>query len=108
MKLGKLPARKDAVRLKLRDYLDTTVLPKPPKDFGHEDLVPGAWGMLGNSAVGDCVLAGAAHETMLWNAEAGKTVTFDDKSVLSDYSVITGYNPAEPNSDHGTDMQVAA
>lgn len=108
MKLGKLPARKDAVKLKLRDYLDTTVLPKPPKDFGHEDLVPGPWQMLGNDAYGDCVLAGAAHETMLWNAEAGATVPFDDASVLKNYSAITGFNPNDPSSDQGTDMQAAA
>src|SRR4051794_34526841 len=97
-KLGKAPARKDAVKLKLRDYLDTTILPKPPKDFGHEDLVPGPWQTLGNDRFGDCVLAGAAHETMLWNAAGGKTVAFDDGHVLRDYSAITGFNQYDPGT----------
>ena len=64
--------------------------------------------MLGNDNYGDCVLAGAAHETMLWNAEAKHPVTFTDKDVLSDYTAITGFDPDDPNSDQGTDMQAAA
>lgn len=107
-KLGKAPARKGAVKLRLRDYLDTSILPKPPKSFGHEDLVPGAWNMLGNDSYGDCVWAGAAHETMLWNAEAGKQIVFSDQAVLSDYTAVTGFSQGDPNSDQGTDMQVAA
>lgn len=102
--LGKLPARPGAVKLKLTDYL---TLPKSPKIFGHEKLVTN-WEMLGNDTVGDCVLAGAGHETMLWNREASKTVVITDQDAISDYSAITGYNPKNPNSDQGTDMQVAA
>jgi hypothetical protein len=106
--LGKLPARKDAVKLKLRNYLTPSLLPTPPKDFGHEDLVPLPCNMLGNDQYGDCVLAGAGHETMLWNAAGGKTVRFNDSASLSDYSAITGFDPLDPNTDQGTDMQVAA
>jgi hypothetical protein len=35
------------------------------------------WGMLGNDHYGDCVWAGAAHETMLWNKEAARNVLKD-------------------------------
>lgn len=109
MKLGKKPARKNAVLFKLSNYVDKRVLPKPPKSFGHEDLIsPNAWQMLGNDQYGDCVFAGAAHETMLWNAEAGSQVNFTDKAVLSDYSTVTGFDPNDPASDQGTDMQEAA
>ncbi len=109
LKLGKTPARPDAVKFKFADYADTATLPKPPAHFGHETLIGSkAWQMLGNDSVGDCVLAGAAHETMMWNLEAGKAVSFTDHAVLSDYSAITGYNPADPNTDQGTDMQAAA
>lgn len=107
MKFGKLPARDGAVKFKLANYIDKTVLPKPPKTFGHESLITN-WKMLGNDAWGDCVLAGAAHETMLWNAMAKRTVGFTDKSVLSDYSAVTGFDPRDPNTDQGTDMQKAA
>jgi hypothetical protein len=105
LKLGKLPARPGSVSFKLTDYL--VKLPVPPKTYGHQNLV-NLWGMLGNDKYGDCVLAGAAHETMLWNAEAMKAVTFSDNNVLSDYSAITGFDPNNPNTDNGTDMQTAA
>ena len=108
LKLGKTKARPDAVKFKLAEYLDTSLLPSPPKNFGHERLVVGSWGMLGNDQYGDCVWAGAAHETMLWNREGARTAIFDDQSVLSDYSAVTGFNPNDPNTDQGTDMQVAA
>src|SRR5947209_12015282 len=108
LKLGKTAARPMAMRFKLADYVDKKALPKPPKQFGHEALIPATWGMFGNDAWGDCVWAGAAHETMLWNAEAGRKVAFTDKCVLSDYSAVTGFNPKKPSTDQGTDMVVAA
>lgn len=104
MKLGKLPGRPGAVKFKLTDYM---TLPTPPKSFGHYRLLTN-WQMLGNDTVGDCVLAGAGHETMLWNREANKTVTVTTADAIADYSAITGYNPNDPSSDQGTDMTVAA
>ena len=59
---------------------------------------------MGNDQFGDCVFAGAAHETMLWNAAAGRTVAFTPECVLSDYSAVTGFNPADPRTDQGTDV----
>jgi hypothetical protein len=109
MKLGKTPARADSVSFKLARYINTSVLPTPPATFGHEQAVAAtAWGMLGNDNYGDCVWAGAAHETMLWNAERDQTVAFDPTHVLSDYSKVTGFTPDDPSTDKGTDMQVAA
>jgi hypothetical protein len=64
--------------------------------------------MLGNDRVGDCVFAGADHETMIWGAEAGTSIGFSDRTAISDYSTVTGYTPSDPNSDEGTDMEVAA
>lgn len=108
LKLGKAPARKDSIKFLFGNYL-TGKLPPPPKQGGHLDLIKNlTWGMLGNDEFGDCVLAGAAHETMLWNAEAKKIIPFYPPQVLSDYSAITGFNPKDPSTDQGTDMQVAA
>lgn len=103
-KLGKLPARLDSVKFKLRNY--AAVLPTPPTTFFKAQVTD--WGMLGNDQYGDCVWAGAAHETMQWNLEAKRAVRFTNQDVLSDYSAVTGFNPNDPNSDQGTDMQVAA
>jgi hypothetical protein len=113
LKLGKTPAREGAVKLKFKEFVTKeakTTFPKVPAKFGHEDLfLAKAWGMLGNDSYGDCVFAGAAHETMLWNKLAKRDVRFDSKSVLSDYSALTGFNINDPqNTDNGTDMQKAA
>lgn len=115
MKLGKLPARINSVKLNLADYFDhKAALPKIPAEFGHERLIS-VWNMLGNDKYGDCVFAGAGHETMLWNQEAGRTVGFSDGSILSDYAAVTKFDPAQTDpetganpTDQGTDMQVAA
>ena len=86
LKLGKKPARPGAVKFKFANFLLKPKLPTPPKVFGHEGLIGANWAVLGNDHYGDCVWAGAAHETMLWNKEAARTVTFSNDSVLKDYS----------------------
>jgi len=108
-KLGKTPAR-NTVALKFAMVFNADVLPTPPKAFGHENLMAdGNWHGLGNDSVGCCVFAGAAHEHMLWTMVGGQPRSrFTVKDVLSDYSAVTGYDPAKPDSDQGTDMQVAA
>ena len=108
LKLGKTPARRGAVTFKMMAYLKKPELPTPPKIFGHQKLIGASWGMLGNDDYGDCVWAGAAHETILWNKEAGTATSFNNKSVLSDYSAVTGFKPNDPSTDNGTDMQQAA
>lgn len=108
LKLGKTAARPGAVKLQFSAYL-TKKLPAPPVAGGHQDKLNGVLlGMLGNDHYGDCVWAGAAHETILWNAEAAVFPTFTDASVLEAYTAVTGFNPADPNTDQGTDMQLAA
>lgn len=109
LKFGKKPARAGAITFKFSAYADAAKLPTPPAAFGHEGLIGAkAWQMLGNDQYGDCVWAGAAHETMMWNLEGGHGVTFSAASVLSDYSAVTGFNPDDPNSDQGTDVGDAA
>lgn len=110
LKLGKTPATADDRDLKLATYLKTSVLPKPPAAFGHEEQViahyPG-WGMLGNDRYGDCVWAGAAHEHMLWSSAAGMPEMFTERLVLADYAACTGFDPADPATDQGTDVRKA-
>lgn len=64
--------------------------------------------MLANDRYGDCVWAGAAHETMLLAREADRAVTFTDADVLGDYAAVTGFDPARPDTDQGTDVVEAA
>jgi len=107
MKLGKKPAREDAVTFRFARYFDKSALPTPPLRFGRFRRVK-QWGVLGNNDYGDCVWAGAAHEHMMWHAANQKAVKFSDASVLSDYADATGFNPGDPNSDQGSDMGEAA
>lgn len=108
-RLGKKPARAGAVTFKLARYADPTALPPVPATFGHDGLIAaGNWLMLGNDVYGDCVWAGAAHETLMLTREAGNVVAFTDAAVLGDYAAVTGFDPQKPETDQGTDMQVAA
>ena len=104
LKLGKKPATRDDRDLLFLHYR-TAAAPEAPVGFDHTPLVTQPWGMLGNDTVGDCAIAGPAHETMLLNAEAGKQIPFTTQGVLQIYSAITGYNPNNPNSDQGSNVR---
>lgn len=105
-KLGKKPARPGAVKFTLADY--GAALPAAPAKAGHYAAVIDWQGMLGNDNYGDCVWAGGDHEHIDWNAEANTKVSFTPETALADYSAVTGFNPNDPNTDEGTDVQVAA
>lgn len=110
-KLGAVHTR-DERDLRMAAYFDPARLARVdlPSSWGYDaqnSYGVDEWGMMGNDRYGDCVFAGAAHETMLWNRAAGREVTFSDESVLSDYSAVTGFSPDDPESDQGTDVHAA-
>ncbi|MDR3687613.1 MAG: hypothetical protein P4L93_11725 [Coriobacteriia bacterium] len=112
MKLGRNPSP-ELASFKLDTFVDVervafaiAQLPTPPKQFGHEVGVPFIMG--GNDTVGDCVLAGAVNEGILDCHATGKPAAFKDSDAIRAYSDITGYDPADPNTDRGTDMVAAA
>jgi hypothetical protein len=113
VKLGKKPARLGAYKLHLADYLDPLVLPQVPVNFGHENLIAD-YQVLANDSVGDCVIAGALHETMIWGAESGRTVRVSDSCAIENYAAATGYDPAQVQpdgsnpTDQGADVQAVA
>lgn len=109
--LGKKPATRTPRLLKLTDFIEdkTKLPPLPTGDFGNGSLIkPGSWGMLGNDTVGDCVIAGGLHEVLLINAVAGRAVPLSTQAAIKNYSAITGYDPQDPSTDQGTDMEAAA
>jgi hypothetical protein len=106
-KLGKTPARPNAVGLKFGMFFNAEKLPTPPAKFGHYGMGLGmSWGMLANDKFSNCVWAGGAHEHMVWThrSGSGQPVAFRDQDVLADYAAATGFDPAKPNTDQGTDM----
>jgi hypothetical protein len=78
--------------------------------FGRTGYFPeDGWSMLKNDEIGDCVIAGGMHETMLLNALGGRgSPKFTDANAIADYSAITGYVPGNDDTDNGTDMVDAA
>jgi hypothetical protein len=107
-KLGLNPSPTPAT-FKLSSYLNKATLPKIPLTVGHTGILKGVdLQMLANDRLSCCVAAGAAHETMLWNLEQKRAVGFTEDAVIGDYSAVTGYNPDDPTSDQGTDMQTFA
>lgn len=109
LKLGKLPARPGAMKLKLAHFVDMALLPQPtdPNNFGHASSQT-VRGVLGNADYGCCFWSGAAHETMTWANAAGRSANFTVDDVLGDYGAETGFTKTDPNSDQGTDMQAGA
>jgi hypothetical protein len=101
LKLGKAPATADQRDLMFHKYVDKTKLPAPPAEFGNESLfAPKGWGMLGNDEWGDCVWAGAGHETMLLSKLGGAAADFTAQDVLSAYESVTGFRPSAGPPEH--------
>lgn len=103
--LGKQAATYDKRDLCFAHYQAKTVFKEAPVKFGHASLVQNPWAMLANDRLGDCAIAGPGHEHMLTSAAAGKQITFTDEAIISAYSAITGYNPADPATDQGSNVR---
>jgi hypothetical protein len=119
-KLGKQPASRDDgdIRFSVVKAATTQTLPTPPARFGHAGMYGGVrWQMLGNGpddsvqpgfqGAGDCVFAGAAHETMETNRLAGRDVTITGANAIADYAAVTGYRVGDDSTDQGTDVRTA-
>jgi hypothetical protein len=104
-KLGKKPYVPSDKDFKL-STVQVSLPPVPKQPFGYGRTYAD-WGMLGNDDYGDCVWAGADHETMLWTHLAGGHTDFVPANALSDYSTCTGFNINDPNTDQGTDVRTA-
>lgn len=102
LKTGKLPASDDPGALLYATYAKVADYPtKVPPPAG----IP--WGMLGNDTAGDCVFAGAGHETINWTHLVGKEALFSTPNTLADYSTVTGYVVGDESTDQGTDVVTA-
>jgi hypothetical protein len=108
-KLGKKPARPNAVAFRLATFQTGEItLPPVPRSFGTQAPAK-PWGMYGNDQYGDCVWAGAAHEHRVFRLrDSGADIPFTSTQVLADYAAATGFSKDDPGSDQGTDMEEAA
>lgn len=117
LKLGKTEHTEDKRDLLLGTYVDlANVLPHIPVTFGHETGLD--YPMDGNGpdesvapgfeGAGDCVFAGAGHETQVWRKAAGLApAAITGKSSIKDYSAVTGYVVGDDSTDQGTNVRDA-
>ncbi len=102
MKLGKLAPRapRDSNRVLLKAYMPMA-LPPPPEESDWtcgETTRP----MFGNDSIGDCTCAAIANTIVgAMRAQYQDTWVPSTEDVVWLYSQITGYTPADPNSDTG-------
>lgn len=100
-KLGKLAPVFPSGMLRMADISEKYKLPTPPNAVAWYKGLIHDWKMLANDQVGNCVFAGAAHFQMLVCAATKKPFHITDAEVVSEYSRLTGYNPADPSTDGG-------
>lgn len=109
-KLGARPAVRPSGMRMMAEVAASKSLPNPPASVGWIDgatTVAGRiapitnFGMDGNDQYGDCVFAGAAHMEQVWSTLTGQPFVPTTEQVLAEYSRLTGFNPADPNTDQG-------
>jgi hypothetical protein len=88
-KLGKLPARRDNRNLKMRAILREIT---PPPSYDFDATHPGIpTPMFANDHLGDCVIAGRAHQTLRFeDIEQKKIIAITDDDVTKEYFSESG------------------
>lgn len=95
-------------RLSLKNYL-TRSLPAPPATCDYTKPASAALSeMYDNDTLGDCVIAGMAHVVGVLTGNSGEPpFLYNNKQIVGLYSAIGGYDPNDPSTDNGCDMQTA-
>ncbi len=96
---------------KLRHYMSGS-MPATPASCDYTQngasLTAALADILGNDAVGDCVIAWLLHQLAIWTGYAlGVPFHATRDQALAMYSAITGYVVGNPATDQGTDPQTA-
>ena len=103
------------VKLQLKNYVNLSVLPTPPLVVDWSLAMTRGFSMLGNGpdptnpsvvsdGVGDCFFAAAIELLRCASANAqAKEDVFTTADALKAYGLCTGFNPADPNTDQGTE-----
>ena len=89
-RLGKQPARRDRRNLSLKSILRAPV--KVPAEYDFDTSHAGVpTPMFANDRLGDCVIAGRAHQTLRFElVEQRKIIPITDREVVRQYLLETG------------------
>ncbi len=104
--LGRIPSRRDSRTFQLRRYLGpASKLPgsPPARDWTQPFGAP-RWGMYGNNVIGDCAEAACGHLIQAASAVTGRPVCVRLADIEAAYAAITGWDPARPETDQGSQM----
>lgn len=101
-RLGAVMSPDDPRTLRLANYFDPKVLAPAPPSIIRSTAVK-SYGMYLNDSLGDCVIAAMGHADESWLALGQSALPpVNDQTIEQTYAAITGYKPADPNSDRGT------
>jgi hypothetical protein len=102
--------RQAAATARILDQLGSAPSASPGYSGNADLIVKGDFGMDGNDQYGDCVFADIAHRIMVRTAQAGQgaIVIPTQAETLALYTEVTGFDPNDPNTDHGGDLVTAA
>lgn len=97
-------------RLRMANYMLKSLPPPPGKTMGY--LGPSLKSldqMYLNDTLGDCVIAGNAHNlgVLTGNASDGSPLLLTSAQIIALYSAIGGYVPGDPSTDNGCDPETA-
>lgn len=105
LKLGKKPKKEDRRTLMFAKYL-TPAFPPMPNYFSWVPYLE--FGMMLNDQYGDCTIAGAGHQDMIWTTYNFNKYVPSDGDIVAAYTAITasenggnGFDPSTGNNDNG-------
>jgi Putative lactococcus lactis phage r1t holin len=103
-RLGRTP-NKGKPRVKLTADLAPALTPPAAVDY-YSKVPAASWGMDGNDTLGDCTCAEVDHAIKALQVAAGNPETKSTTAeVVKLYEAAGGYNPDDPNTDQGAEMQ---
>jgi hypothetical protein len=102
LKTGRLPRQFNPMVPHLSALIAGKRLPPPPSTVNYLASMPNDLGMMLNSTLGCCTIAGIYHSIQVWTHVASSHMqTNPDSDVLKVYESFCGYDPSHPSTDQG-------
>ena len=101
-RLGRVKSRDDARTLRLSRYLTPGKYDAPPPARDWFGSTVFSWFL--NDKIGDCACASLCHMLQAHANLHNKIINISDSDVVGMYSAVSGYDPAKPETDRGSQM----